>query len=1011
MGGFEYLDLDLLVEQRGEGYRARVINSPAGQAQADFSRPFDPVELENFYLRVGRPRQGVRRIDSPEMEAVKRYGKRLFEAIFGDEVYACLRSSLSVARAQEKGLRLRLRVDAPELSDYPWEFLYNPRLNRFLCLSTETPLVRYLELASPVTALPVSPPLNLLVMVAGPHDYPPLDTGRELEKLVTGLEPLVRSRQVCLERVEPPTLETLQRLLRRGQYHIFHFIGHGGFDERAQDGVLMLEDEKGRGRMVSGSYLGTLLHDHRPLRLVLLNACEGARTSSADPFAGLAQTLVQQGIPAVIAMQFEITDEAAITFAQEFYAAIADGYPVDGALAEARKAIFAKGNDIEWGTPVYFTRTPDGRIFDVQPVAALVADDLKPLTDQRLEKELARLYDDGLSAYWLKDWARAGQIFTHLLTLRSNYPGAAEKLAEADFQSELVGRYSEAKAHLDAEEWGAAVEALQALEKLEPEYEDTTQLMEKARTLLQVDELYQQASRLYEAGHWQAVNEVFQEIRQLAPDFSDQDQLWSRSQAELAEEQRQEMLSELYRQALAALESRDWGAAHDLLIKIQGQEPDFRDSAGLLQRAGEEIERQKSERQRKEQVDALYEQALGLARARQWGEVLEKVQAIKELEPTFDDPEGVEARARGELSSEQAEAQRQRELAGRYSKAVNLLESGEYQAALEKWAEVHSRDPGYPDRQKVEARARKQLQLLAKAAAPKRTRPGWLKSWMPAAAVIAVLAISAGLVLVFNPPGGGSEGSATQPAAALVRQATATPRPTSTTRSAGGAVQPAATSTARPAATKTARPYPTPMSTHQPVTGFWEAFDTQPDGSALDADAWNIWTEESINYDVHIQDQSLYLWVEGKDKMVEINPKVWIDLVSTEALYFQADFMLDKASYGGHAGLYLDVSERSIGCAIWSQENDFIVCANGEVYDTMTLRITPGTWHTIRLEIDANTPKAEIYIDGDFYASVPFDLSGINPNQRWVSFVLQLVNRSEKNSVGYIDNLQIGPLP
>ncbi|HEX2370177.1 MAG TPA: CHAT domain-containing protein, partial [Acidimicrobiia bacterium] len=64
-----------------------------------------------------------------------------------------------------------------------------------------------------------------------------------------------------------------------------------------------------------------ILHGYRPLRLALLNACEGARGSASDPFAGAAQSLVQQGIPAVIAMQFPITDRAAILFAQEFYGA------------------------------------------------------------------------------------------------------------------------------------------------------------------------------------------------------------------------------------------------------------------------------------------------------------------------------------------------------------------------------------------------------------------------------------------------------------------------------------------------------------------------------------------------------------------------------------------------------------------------------------------------------------------------------------------------------------------
>ncbi len=97
--------------------------------------------------------------------------------------------------------------------------------------------------------------------------------------------------------------------------------------------------------------------------LVVLNACEGARSDPTDPFAGTAQSLIQQGIPAVVAMQFEITDPAAITFAHELYGAIADGYPLDAAVAEARKAIWANGNQVEWATPVLYLRAPDGRIF------------------------------------------------------------------------------------------------------------------------------------------------------------------------------------------------------------------------------------------------------------------------------------------------------------------------------------------------------------------------------------------------------------------------------------------------------------------------------------------------------------------------------------------------------------------------------------------------------------------------------------------------------------------------
>ncbi|OIO88093.1 MAG: hypothetical protein AUK03_16890 [Anaerolineae bacterium CG2_30_64_16] len=386
MAEINYLDFDLLVERAAEGYRARVVDSPAGQASATFSLPFSDLELENLLLRIGRPRRGLRRVDSPEVQAARSFGERLFTAVFHDEVRASLRSSLDEAGRQDAGLRLRLRLtDAPELLSLPWEYLYNPALNRFLALSAETPLVRYLELPERIRPLAVAPPLRVLVMISAPADCPPLDVEREWMKLNQALGDLQQRGLVTVERLDKATLAALQQQLRRGEYHVFHFIGHGAFDPQTQDGVLILEDEAGRGRPVSGQDLGTILHDERTLRLAVLNACEGGRTGRDDPFAGAAQSLVQQGIPAVIAMQFEISDEAAATFAREFYAAIADGYPVDAALAEARKAIFAQGNGLEWGTPVLYLRAPDGRIFDLAPVAGLKPPLPPPAKEQKVE--------------------------------------------------------------------------------------------------------------------------------------------------------------------------------------------------------------------------------------------------------------------------------------------------------------------------------------------------------------------------------------------------------------------------------------------------------------------------------------------------------------------------------------------------------------------------------------------------------------------------------------------------
>ena len=367
-----YEDFDLLVEGTGDaGFRARVLDSPAGQASSDFTAPFNAIELENFLLRIGRPRRGVRRLESPELEAAREFGAKLFDAVFAGPVGDALRRSIDDADRDGAGLRIRLRLsDAPELGNVPWEYLFSAANDRFLVLSAWTPIVRYLDLPTGTSPLTVASPLRVLVVIASPTDFPTLDVEREWNRLTDSVSDLESRGLVVMDRLEHATLLDLQRQLRRKDYHILHFVGHGGFDERADDGVLMFVDESGRAKLVTGRDLGTILHDHRSLRLAVLNACEGARTATDDPFAGSAQNLVRQGIPAVVAMQFEITDGAAITFAHELYQAVSEGFPIDAALAEARRAIFGSGNDIEWGTPVLYMRSSDGLLFDVDHTAA-----------------------------------------------------------------------------------------------------------------------------------------------------------------------------------------------------------------------------------------------------------------------------------------------------------------------------------------------------------------------------------------------------------------------------------------------------------------------------------------------------------------------------------------------------------------------------------------------------------------------------------------------------------------
>jgi hypothetical protein len=301
------------------------------------------------------------------MQAAKAFGSRLYESVFDGQIREIFQSSLRSVERDGQGLRILLRLaDVPELVNVPWEYLYDPILARFLALSVDTPVVRYMDIPRQILPLKVRTPLRILVMISGPREFPQLNVEAEWKILNDALEDQVRRGLVSITRLERPTLLALQQQLREEEYHVFHFIGHGTFSDYREDGLLLLEDEDGAGAPVSGHYLGTLLHDEKSIRLAVLNACEGARTSTSDPYAGAAQQLVRQGIPAVIAMQFEVGERTAETLSREFYRSLADNYPVDAALAEARKAIYTQGQAIEWGIPVLYMRSPDGQLFDVE---------------------------------------------------------------------------------------------------------------------------------------------------------------------------------------------------------------------------------------------------------------------------------------------------------------------------------------------------------------------------------------------------------------------------------------------------------------------------------------------------------------------------------------------------------------------------------------------------------------------------------------------------------------------
>ena len=532
-----------------------------------------------------------RLIETSQMQKMRAFGQELFEAAFTGNVRDKFRESLNEVNRNREGLRIRLRIaDVPELANMPWEFMYDASLSRFLTLSIETPVVRYLDVPRDIQPLTIRPPLQILAVISSPRDFPSLNVGREWDNLQEALNRLESRKLVHLTRLEKPTLQALQRQLRRGEYHIFHFVGHGIFSKHKQDGQLLFEDELKGGDPVSSQDLGILLHDHRHLRLAVLNACEGARTSMEDQFSGTAQNLIRQGLPAVIAMQLRITDIAAITLAREFYSALADGYPVDAAITEARKAIKTHGNELEWGTPVLYMRSPNGQIFDVASIrdAPKIAASVPKPTPEQI-KQVEKTYTEALEAYYLEKWDVAFQKLQAVLDSNPDHKDAADKLEIARRKVQLLSLHEKAAEAESAKDWGKAIELLEALQKEDSIFENVKARLAKARREEQLNDLYEEAQRLIQAEKWEAVLSVFSKIQSIDPKYPDAQGFRLKAEKQLADTKRIRQLDNTYNQALKEIDAGEWGQAIKSLKKVRKLQTNYRETEQLIKRAESEL--------------------------------------------------------------------------------------------------------------------------------------------------------------------------------------------------------------------------------------------------------------------------------------------------------------------------------------------------------------------------------------------------------------------------------------
>jgi hypothetical protein len=298
------------------------------------------------------------------------YGTKLTQDFFADPAVSnAFSQARTSAQSLDYPLRLRLLIgpSAPELHSLRWETLRDPQDDTPLCTTENLLFSRYLSSLDwrPVRLRPQGE-LKALALIANPSDLgdynlAAVDVDGELERARAALSDIPLTSLPGQEGDQYATLDNLITSLRAQEYDILYLVCHGAMIK--DEPWLWLEDDQGKVARTSGGELVIRLKEltQRP-RLVVLASCQSAGKSAGDALAALGPSLAEAGIPAVIAMQGNISMQTVAEFMPVFFDELQRDGQIDRSLAVARGAV--RGKPDFW-MPALFMRLKSGRIWYV----------------------------------------------------------------------------------------------------------------------------------------------------------------------------------------------------------------------------------------------------------------------------------------------------------------------------------------------------------------------------------------------------------------------------------------------------------------------------------------------------------------------------------------------------------------------------------------------------------------------------------------------------------------------
>ncbi len=335
-------------------------------------------------------RQPAADVVADALTGIQKLGRSLGEVLFPEAIDSALIQLLEQAGAAGRQIEFVIETDDAKLLSIPFEAA---TLSNQRCPALETGLRmmrRYSVAKAELT--PQRGPLKILVAVGAPDEGKTkgkvLDPERELQTILDAVEQARQSGGAYVRILEVGSLDEVRKELRRQPYHVLHLSGHGSLgkpsDDKSNPGpkgppVIELETEDGGSQFVTGAQIAqTIRESGHPAPLVFLAACHSGRggPSEETETSGLAHSLLQEGVPLVLAMQTAVSDHYATDLAGRFYGELTSTTPFAGvALARARadlererRQAAGRGESVppaEYATPSLFCAGEERPLLDL----------------------------------------------------------------------------------------------------------------------------------------------------------------------------------------------------------------------------------------------------------------------------------------------------------------------------------------------------------------------------------------------------------------------------------------------------------------------------------------------------------------------------------------------------------------------------------------------------------------------------------------------------------------------